>query len=166
MKKLNDVLLNVVAKSHLCPSFLRLAIYRMVGMKIGFANIWPGVGFRGTRCSIGDGSWINHGVYFDCENGDIVIGTNVGVGMGAMFVTSTHQMGPPERRGGPIQYLPVRVEDGAWIGARAVILAGCTIGRGSVIAAMSVVTKSCEPNGLYAGVPARRVRDLKTSAED
>jgi len=61
MKKLDDVLLNVVAKSHLCPSRLRLVIYRSLGMKIGQADIWPGVGFRGTRCSIGDWSWINHG---------------------------------------------------------------------------------------------------------
>jgi maltose O-acetyltransferase len=160
MKKLDDVLLNVVAKSHLCPSSLRLVIYRRLGMKIGQSDIWPGVGFRGTRCSIGDGSWINHGAYFDCEYGDIVIGANVGVGMGVMFVTSSHQMGKPERRAGAIHYQPVKVEDGVWIGAHAVILPGCTIGQGSVIAAMAVVTTSCEPNGLYAGVPACRVRDL------
>ena len=160
MNKMNDVLLNVIAKSHLCPSPLRLAIYRSLGMKIGQAYIWPGVGFRGTRCSIGDGTWINHGAYFDCEHGEIIIGTEVGVGMGAMFITSTHQMGVPERRAGAILYQPVKVEDGAWIGARALILPGCTVSRGCVVAAMSVITRSCEPNGLYAGVPAVRIRDL------
>ena len=160
MKKMNDVLLNVIAKSHLCPSPLRLAIYRSLGMKIGQAYIWPGVGFRGTRCSIGDGTWINHGAYFDCEHGEIIIGTEVGVGMGAMFITSTHQMGVSKRRAGEIEYQPVKVGDGAWIGARALILPGCTVGRGCVIAAMSVITRSCEPDGLYAGVPAVRIRDL------
>ena len=160
MNKMNDVLLNVIAKSHLCPSPLRLAIYRSLGMKIGQAYIWPGVGFRGTRCSIGDGTWINHGAYFDCEHGEIIIGTEVGVGMGAMFITSTHQMGVSKRRAGEIEYQPVKVGDGAWIGARALILPGCTVGRGCVIAAMSVITRSCEPDGLYAGVPAVRIRDL------
>lgn len=159
-KKLENVLLNVVAKSDLCPSTLRRALYRSIGMKIGQADIWPGVGFRGTRFSIGDRSWINQGVYVDCEYEDVVIGANVGVGMGVMFVTSTHQMGRPERRAGDLQFKPVKVEDGVWIGARAVILPGCTIGQGCVIAAMAVVTKSCEPNGLYAGVPAIRIKNL------
>ncbi len=159
-KKLENVLLNVVAKSYLCPGPLRRVLYRSIGMKIGQANIWPGVGFRGTRFRIGDWSWINHGVYVDCEYEDVVIGANVGVGMGVMFVTSTHQMGRPERRAGDIRYKPVKVEDGVWIGARAVILPGCTIGQGCVIAAMAVVTRSCESNGLYAGVPAIRIKNL------
>jgi carbonic anhydrase/acetyltransferase-like protein (isoleucine patch superfamily) len=37
---------------------------------------------------------------------------------------------------------------------------GCTIGQVCVIAAMAVVTKSCEPNGLYAGFPAIRIKNL------
>ena len=48
--------------------------------------------------------------------------------------------------------------DGCWIGARAVILPGVTIGEGTIIGAGSVVTKDCEPGAVYVGVPARRVR--------
>ena len=44
---------------------------------------------------------------------------------------------------------------------RAIILPGVTIAEGCVIAAGAVVNKSTEPDGLYAGVPARRVKDLK-----
>jgi maltose O-acetyltransferase len=40
------------------------------------------------------------------------------------------------------------------------LLPGVTVGDGCVIAAGSVVTGDCEPHGVYAGVPAKRVRDL------
>ena len=160
MNTMTDLLLNVVAKSHLCPRCLRLAIYRMCGLEIGEAYIWPGVEIHGTRCVIGDGSWINCGVHFDCSEAEVAIGKNVGVAMGVMFVTSSHEIGNSERRAGVMHYQPVTVEDGVWIGARAVILPGCTVGHGCVIAAGAVVAQSCEANGLYAGVPARRVRDL------
>jgi maltose O-acetyltransferase len=40
------------------------------------------------------------------------------------------------------------------------VLPGVTIGAGCAVAAGAVVTADCEPDGLYAGVPARRVRDL------
>ena len=163
MNRMIDLLLNVVAKSHLCPRHLRLAIYRMCGMQIGAADIWPGVAFHGTRCSIGDGSWINCEVYFDCREADVAIGKNVGVAMRAMFVTSSHEMGTSARRAGIMHYQPITVEDGVWIGARAVILPGCTVGRGCVVAAGAVVARSCEANGLYAGVPAKRIRDLACS---
>jgi maltose O-acetyltransferase len=160
MDKISDLLLNVVTRSSLCPRQLRRAIYRLLGMKIGVADIWPGVTFSGRCFSLGDGSWINRGTYVDCRNADVVIGKNVGVAMGVTFVTSSHQMGTPERRAGTMQSQPITVEDGVWICACAVILPGCTIGRGSVIAAGAVVTQSCAPNGLYAGVPAKRVRDV------
>jgi maltose O-acetyltransferase len=129
-------------------------------MKIGEADVWPGVVFSGTRCAIGDGSWVNQGTVIDCRDAAVVIGRNVGVAMGVTFVTTSHQMGPPERRAGALQSQPIQVEDGVWIGAAAVILPGCTIGQGSVIAAGAVVTTSCAPQGLYGGVPAKRIRDL------
>jgi maltose O-acetyltransferase len=41
------------------------------------------------------------------------------------------------------------------------VLPGVTVGDGCVIAAGAVVNADCQPDGLYAGVPARRVRDLE-----
>jgi acetyltransferase-like isoleucine patch superfamily enzyme len=53
---------------------------------------------------------------------------------------------------------PIVIGDRVWIGARAIILKGVTIGEGAVVAAGSIVTKDVEPNTLVAGSPARFVR--------
>lgn len=53
---------------------------------------------------------------------------------------------------------PIMIGDRVWIGARAIILKGVTIGEGAVIAAGSIVTKDVEPNTLVAGNPARFIR--------
>ena len=50
---------------------------------------------------------------------------------------------------------PVVIEDDVWCGANVTILKGVTIGRGSVVAAGAVVTKSCPPYSIIGGVPAK-----------
>lgn len=54
---------------------------------------------------------------------------------------------------------PIIIEDNVWIGTRSVILKGVTIGKGSVIAAGSVVTKDVPANCLAGGVPARILKE-------
>jgi acetyltransferase-like isoleucine patch superfamily enzyme len=54
--------------------------------------------------------------------------------------------------------LPVVIQDDTWVGFRAIILKGFTIGRGSIVAAGSVVTKNVPPYTIVAGVPARVIR--------
>lgn len=54
---------------------------------------------------------------------------------------------------------PIRIEDDVWIGCNVTILKGVTIGEGSVVAAGAVVTRSCPPRSLLAGVPARVIRE-------
>jgi acetyltransferase-like isoleucine patch superfamily enzyme len=50
---------------------------------------------------------------------------------------------------------PVNVERCVWIGLRAIVLPGVTIGEGSVVGAGAVVTKSCPPGSILGGNPAR-----------
>lgn len=53
---------------------------------------------------------------------------------------------------------PIRIEEGVWIGARAIILGGVTIGEGAVVAAGSVVAKDVMPGEIVAGTPAKVVK--------
>ena len=53
---------------------------------------------------------------------------------------------------------PVVIEEEVWCGANVTILKGVTIGRGSVVAAGAVVTKSCPPYSIIGGVPAKVLR--------
>ena len=77
-----------------------------------------------------------------------------------MLITGTHHLGEEYQRAGVETALPITVGDGAWIGANCTILPGVTIGRGAVVAAGSVVTKSIGDNEMYAGVPAKLIRVL------
>src|SRR5205814_260457 len=54
---------------------------------------------------------------------------------------------------------PVAIGDRVWIGLRAIVLKGVTIGDGAVVAASAVVTRDVPPATLVAGVPARVVRE-------
>lgn len=57
------------------------------------------------------------------------------------------------------RYDKVHIKRGAWIASDVTILPGVTIGEGAVVAAGSVVTKDVEPNCIYAGVPAKKIRN-------
>lgn len=106
------------------------------------------------------GCFINEGVFLDRH---VHLERNVYIGPRAMLITARHAMGGPGLRAAPGVPDPLRIGAGAWIGAGAIILPGVHVGPGCVIAAGAVVTRSCEANGLYAGVPAKRIKNLPTT---
>jgi galactoside O-acetyltransferase len=58
---------------------------------------------------------------------------------------------------------PVRIEDKAWVGRRAMVLKGVTVGEGAIVAAGAVVTRDVDPWTVVAGVPATEIRKLDPS---
>jgi tetrahydrodipicolinate N-succinyltransferase len=54
---------------------------------------------------------------------------------------------------------PTVIEDDAWVGCGAILIAGVRIGRGAIVAAGAVVTKDVPPHEIHGGVPARKIRD-------
>lgn len=144
---------------------LRVYLLRLIGFQIGRGTVmWgaptiTGGGDLYARLSIGEACWFNVGCFLNL-GADIVIGHQVAVGHQVMFLTDTHAIGSPLRRAGELTARPIQIEDGAWLGARATILPGVTVGTGAVVAAGAVVTKSVPPHGLVGGVPARLLREL------
>jgi acetyltransferase-like isoleucine patch superfamily enzyme len=62
--------------------------------------------------------------------------------------------------------LETRIGDDVWIGLGSIVLSGVRIGEGSVIAAGSVVTRDVDEYAIYAGNPARKIRDRFSSETD
>lgn len=107
----------------------------------------------GSNVAINTGSYIN-GI------GGIVFGNFVLIGSNVTISSGKHPIdgdGPEifQRQSIPSEIV---IEDGVWIGAGAVIIPGIRLGRGCVVGANSVVTKSTEAYSVNAGVPARKLR--------
>lgn len=153
-------LINSLVASPLVHFRMRAIVWKCLGLDISLrSRISHGVRLTGTRLHLGRQSTINVGAFI--ENRETVwIGSAVGIGPGAMVLTSTHNYDDPNVRAGVGRHLPVRIEDGAWVGAGAVILPGVTIGRGAVVAAGAVVTRDVERDCIVAGVPAKVIRRL------
>jgi maltose O-acetyltransferase len=152
-------LVNVLAASPAVGRERRSRLLARAGVDVGKALVEPGCFFFGADVHLGEWTWVNHRVYFDSRD-RIDIGAFCSIAMEVMFCTSTHAMGGPEKRAGEYRSAPIRVGDGTWIGTRAVVMPGVTIAPSCVIGAGAIVTKDTEPNGLYAGVPAKRIKDL------
>lgn len=152
--------LSSLVGSRLVNRNARAVVLRALGVPVGArATIGSGITWRSRGVRIGHHVFVNADCFLDGP-GAITIGDETVVGMRAMLLTSTHDVAGPRRRADLTRTEPVVIGRGCWIGAAAVVLPGVTVGDGCVVAAGAVVTSDCAPNGLYAGVPARRVRDL------
>ncbi len=107
----------------------------------------------GPRCRFNIGCLLNLGA-------KITIGKNVGFGHHVVILTQSHTIGGPEYRSGTLYAKPVVIGDGCWIGARATILPGVTVGEGAVVAAGAVVSRDVRPHTVVGGVPARELKEL------
>ena len=104
--------------------------------------------FIGPNCNLGFG--VSIGVLESVR-----LGAGVRLGPYVMIVDSDfHDLYNRSARPPP---KPVSIGDGTWIGAKASILRGVTIGRNAVIGVGAVVNRDVEDNGVVAGVPARPV---------
>lgn len=109
---------------------------------------------------IGEGCSIDMDCAFDLEE-RITIGKRVRIGAGVLILTSTHELDRREHRAGPTRHHPVVIEDGAFIGPRAIIFPDVTIGAGAIVNAGSVVNKSVPAHTRVGGTPAVQLEVLK-----
>lgn len=113
------------------------------------------------KISIGNNVSIHPLCYIDGEGG-ITIGSNISIAHNSTIMSFNHTW---EDKLTPIKYNPKKLDkvticDDVWIGCGVRIMAGVTIGNRCIIAAGAVVTKDCESNSLYGGVPARKIKNI------
>jgi acetyltransferase-like isoleucine patch superfamily enzyme len=154
-----DVVINGLIASLAMPRGLRWRALRAIGMDVQRSSINAHVFLGGRRVHIGRDVFINYDVFID-NAAPVFIGDRVSFGQGARIVTGTHVIGVEDRRAGNYTAAPVRVEDGAWVGAYAILMPGVTVGRGALVATGALVTKDVPPDTLVAGVPATPRRAL------
>ncbi len=166
------------------PIFFRVSILRIKGIKLGENNFVDRhcrfVKGKG-KIIIGDRNEFIHGVLLMTYGGSIVIGNdcsinpytiiygheegvmignNVLIAGHCMLIPSTHnfdkwdmpinQQGETSKR--------IVIEDNVWLGTGCKILNGVTIGKGAIVAAGSVVTKSVEAYSIVGGLPAKLIK--------
>lgn len=149
------------------PKSVRRYILRLAGVNTKKARVSYGVKFFGdmSRLTLGDGVFINVGSML-FPTGGIDIEENAAIGPGVIIMTGTHDIGPAAKRAtSPAIFSPVRIGKGAWLGAGVIVQSGVTIGSGAIVMNGAVVTADLAPNAIYAGVPARLMRELVDSPQ-
>lgn len=134
-------------------------IYPWVKYK-GFVRVMPNVEFVKNNITIGHKVQFGKGslIAFDVDFGNnILIAANVSfVGRKDHDYTVPGVMMWDSPRGKASKTI---VEDDVWIGHGCIIIGGVTIGKGSIIAAGSVVTKNIPPCEIWGGIPAKKIRN-------
>jgi putative colanic acid biosynthesis acetyltransferase WcaF len=142
-------------------SGFRVSLLRMFGAQVGEGVIIkPGVRVKNPwRLSVGNDCWIGEDCWID-NIGDVIISDDVCVSQGAYLCTGNHDWSDTSFG---LIVKPIRLERGSWVGARALIAPGVSLGQCAVAAAGSVVQKSVPAFEIHSGNPAAFVRRRKFS---
>lgn len=127
------------------------------GAKIGKGFvIKPAVNIKYPwNLEVGDYVWLGEKVWIDNLD-KVKIASNVCISQGAMVITGNHQFDAPTF---DLIVKPVNIEDGVWIGAKAMVAPGVTCKSHSLLTMGSVATADLEPYAVYKGNPATKVKD-------
>ncbi|MEJ2732808.1 MAG: acyltransferase [Anaerolineae bacterium] len=116
------------------------------------------LGDGGGEVVIGPRSHVGHRCLMYGTRG-IQIGRDVALASNVQLICGNHTFARRDVpiRAQPVEGAPIVIEDEVRVGASAIVLGGTTLGKGSVIAPGSVVTRSLPPDSLARGIPARVV---------
>lgn len=145
-------------QSYLFPSSaLKRSLLRFFGATIEEGVvIKPGVNIKYPWfLKVGEYTWIGEKVWIDNLT-EVEIGANVCLSQGAMLLTGNHNY---KRIGFDLEVKKIALEDGVWIGAKALVCPGVTCKTHAVLSAGSIATQSLEGYTVYAGNPCRPVRE-------
>jgi len=107
----------------------------------------------GDHIRIGENTILNRNCCIDGREG-VTIGNNVSISPQTCILSMSHEVNSPGFD--PVRK-ETRIDDYAWIGVRAILLPGASLGKGAVVGAGAVVTRPVEPFTIVAGNPARTI---------
>lgn len=142
----------VLASRLMLSAPVRAGLLRLFGARIGAGMYMkPGVRVKFPwYLSVGDHCWIGEDVWID-NLAPVSIGSHVCVSQGAYLCTGNHDWSKPNLK---LFTRPIKLERGSWVGARALVCPGVTVGEGAILTAGSVAAKDLLPFGIYTGNPA------------
>ncbi len=109
--------------------------------------------FKPSGITIGHDTIIGYRSFLD-GRGKLAIGSHVDIASEVLIYTDEHNVNSADFGN---SFAPVKISDYVFIGPRAIILPGVTVGRGAVVAAGAVVTKSIPDFEIWGGVPAKKI---------
>lgn len=126
----------------------------------GFMVPWRTYIFNPNKMSVGNNVYLGYNSYYG--QGTIEIHDNVLIGPFVSVTASNHVIGEDDSfRNANYAEKKVVIKSNCWIGAHTCILAGVTIGEGSLVAAGSVVTKDVPDYTVVGGAPAKIIKSLR-----
>lgn len=136
---------------------LKIALLRLFGAKIGFGVIVkPSVNIKYPwKLSVGNYVWIGEKVWIDNLD-EVTIGSNVCISQGAMLLCGNHNY---KKSAFDLMTGKITLEDGAWIGARAVVCGGVICASHSVLTVNSVAVSDLDAYSINTGNPSQKVKD-------
>jgi maltose O-acetyltransferase len=117
----------------------------------------------GQNIHLGDHVFLNVlCTILDCN--EVRVGDHVMIGPAVQIYTAAHVLEAEARNEGWEVAKPILIEDNVWIGGGAILLPGVRIGRGAVVGAGAVVSRSVPASTVVAGNPARVIREIEPQA--
>ncbi len=140
---------------HIPLHHVRRFFYRLAGVTIGKGSAihMHTVFYNPQKISIGEDTIVGEGAVLDGRD-TLTIGSHVDIASEVMVYNAQHDINSEDFHA---ISAPVRIEDYVFIGPRAIILPGVTLGIGAVVGAGAVVTKDVEPFAMVGGVPAKEI---------
>jgi putative colanic acid biosynthesis acetyltransferase WcaF len=138
-------------------SILKIWLLRLFGAKVGVGVvIKPGVNIKYPwYLNIGNYVWIGENVWIDNLT-DVTIADNVILSQGAMLFTGNHDY---KRSAFDLIVGKIKLEEGTWVGAKAIVCPGVTCHSHSILSVNSVATSNLDPYMVYQGNPAIAKRE-------
>ena len=149
---------NLLVKNPLNPSSgLKRAVLKAFGARIGTGVIIkPGFNVKFPwRLTVGNHVWLGEDVWIE-NQGEVYIGDNCCVSQDAMLMTGNHNY---KKTTFDLMESGITLEEGAWIGARACVCPGVTVGSHAILAVGSIASSDLEAYTIYRGNPAVAVRE-------